>query len=1138
MMLFKRREPSNTNSPILQFGNSVIAPNSVIRQFGNSVISSNSHKGSALLVVLGMLSFMLISAVAFSAYMRYSRLPSSFLRRSSASRLLAKAALAEAIDEIDAAIGNNPHPGIGTLQPREGAGSLNVGNGAYNEDLRTRNHWMHHVYIGTNQLFESDRTVSTLTLEGLAYIPAPLVNEARYYSRRSMAGMWKGLGFDSGRYAFCAIDVSDMLDVNRLSAKASRTSSPGGKISLAYLFESGEEHTGSDGDPKQWDDFLENQVKARKKSLAEKEVETALADDVTPDPVDSTRVPFVSVADLNLALDNFQPNSWLSPFCKYVLNNGGDFYGPAGVTDPIGQQADKLMRQNFVADSWLAPTEGMAVTGSRRLIDLSDFAEQPFETVDLTQLPFPVERLIDNPTREAGQRLANKLSFFGYAALYDYLDANNVPVSLAMPTTERAPMIAGIGNEQMNSAQLVATPTSDEEHIPNVQNPPYHVKKTTHVKINPDVFTKFIDEGTVKAVLAYPFRRGVEMLGGAESPFKFTLEGQLSVFFAREGAFNFRSGGGALSLNQNLFTGSGSVDQQGVIRIPLKFGNFSNTSFSNVKTEQDALKEADAILSQSNAKGDVVTYLQNTDLLTITEEWDVTLDANGNPQESEHQVTAADSEFKILTPGANAATALGSFLNGREEKLVVNSALWLRVKNGKNKTVDLVPASLADDDALNSANNANAMIIADIVGKNPLMLKTGGSALTVSVGAFTGAAAGGGGATPVPLDFSMNVQCIDPRWNWAPEHWYSTGQRVTKDTWKTAVDGFLGKEGRDKDIFLMTSDAGYMQSVYEIACLPRFTDLKNYGQNQVCGNMSRLGGTFNGFETSPDNVRNSGLMWKSYHPFVTDGVSVRDPFEALRLVNDGLGFRINPYTDNYNVMMAAFANTPCDWWAAARTTKQNLPQANGNMSYPEQSERLDAKNFNQDFCFNDFNTDARLRWRERPDQNNPGGLMGVARRFMNLVRQRVNALGTEATVDTWMDVWDGVEYTAQPAGLRRNANVQDQLTVNDQLEISERMDWDGVNSDFCGETSSEFADLKDVERRFLYGYWRECFAARQQLFLIFVRAEPMMMGGGASGQTPPQLGARAVALVWRDPAPSADNRTPHKTRVLFYRQFD
>ena len=51
--------------------------------------SRHCRRGSALLIVLGMLSFMIVSAVAFAAFMRYSRMPSSYLRRSSASRLLA-----------------------------------------------------------------------------------------------------------------------------------------------------------------------------------------------------------------------------------------------------------------------------------------------------------------------------------------------------------------------------------------------------------------------------------------------------------------------------------------------------------------------------------------------------------------------------------------------------------------------------------------------------------------------------------------------------------------------------------------------------------------------------------------------------------------------------------------------------------------------------------------------------------------------------------------------------------------------------------------------------------------------------------------------------------------------------------------
>ena len=44
-----------------------------------------------------------------------------------------------------------------------------------------------------------------------------------------------------------------------------------------------------------------------------------------------------------------------------------------------------------------------------------------------------------------------------------------------------------------------------------------------------------------------------------------------------------------------------------------------------------------------------------------------------------------------------------------------------------------------------------------------------------------------------------------------------------------------------------------------------------------------------------------------------------------------------------------------------------------------------------------------------------------------------------------------------------------------------------------------------------------------------------MMGG--EGQTPPQLGARAMALVWRDPE-ATEGDEPHQTRILFYRQFE
>ena len=120
------------------------------------------------------------------------------------------------------------------------------------------------------------------------------------------------------------------------------------------------------------------------------------------------------------------------------------------------------------------------------------------------------------------------------------------------------------------------------------------------------------------------------------------------------------------------------------------------------------------------------------------------------------------------------------------------------------------------------------------------------------------------------------------------------------------------------------------------------------------------------------------------------------------------------------------------------------------------------------------------------------------------------------------------------------------------------------NNKFLGETLG--SALHGVDRKFLASFWRECFANRQQLFLVFVRAEPTSVGGGAAdAMSSAQLGGRAVALVWRDPSvpaknidqrkPRSDFRSlsdstkedfrrmkkecpPHRTRILFYHQFD
>ena len=172
-----------------------------------------------------------------------------------------------------------------------------------------------------------------------------------------------------------------------------------------------------------------------------------------------------------------------------------------------------------------------------------------------------------------------------------------------------------------------------------------------------------------------------------------------------------------------------------------------------------------------------------------------------------------------------------------------------------------------------------------------------------------------------------------------------------------------------------------------------------------------------------------------------------------------------------------------------------------------------AKEFNESYAWSEMNSDAKFAWKD---------LKNVVSAFKAKMQAQTDVAGWE---DAYDELW--------------------------------RLDGSDADSLMGAKLENDTDDLYGVDRKFLYGYWRDCFAVKQQLFLIFVRAEPMMMGGGIIGQTPPQLGARAVALVWRNPyrssrpyATTADDDSPglpsatvpeyapHQTRVLFYRQFD
>ena len=1056
-----------------------------------------TKKGSALLIVIGMLGFLIISAVAFSAYMRYSRLPSSYLRRSASSRQLVKAAMAEAIDSLDRAVNNNPHPGVGNLST----------------DGKLHNEWRNRVLVGVNNWQEPgepsvrwDKTVSPLCLEALAYIPPTLVNEARYYSRLSPTAEWKAFDFDVGRYAFCVLDVSDYFDVNRMFANERRSSASNQRVSLSYIFEDGAKHTGSGSGASQWDTFMEQfrDVDSKTKEISFQ-----------------SKYPLISVADFNLALgQKGSIGKMKSPFVEYIKSTGSrDGFYDLGKN---GNEAadDMVSRMTFVTDGLFPKTNERTVSGAggnqmvggdgEKVYDIADGANQPFklETLSMSETtPNTLSKLILDQgviQGEAKNKWSEFLGQIGMISLYDYLDADRIPLSLAIPTVERVPMICAVQPDLQNITIAVK-----KEFEPNTAetSPEYagvitkndaerRVRKIVRYKIDNSKLGPGLMGSAVKALTVFPFARKDDMDGS------FKVDGQLKLFFSSQ-EMPLRTGVGGnnqedmLHLEKDVKE-TGHDIETGITSIKLT----SNVEISpkDIKQQSEAVQQHDFMMAGETPK--IADSYNNNPLLTVEYEWIQTpqKDQNGTvigwtpslekivAENKIEDIKTASTAFPALKKDGtvdpdfkNSESLKNMIVQSQGRTVYYNCALWLRVKNGDDKVVDMVPACMQDD----ALQNSTAVILPAqqvVPGDSayPLLKFDTGVSLDFSVSGFEKLASEGQAPNVVTLN-PKAAWVADPRYNHSPEDWFSSGGEVTAQSWLAWIEGnVLGKEGRDRDIFMATSDAGYLQSIYELAMLPRLKNPDD-GNAASCLLDSQRDDTRLTIPSLFSDTKNNQIAWKTYDPFERDWKA----FSKLPFVNEGTGFKVNPYSDSTNVMMSVFANTPLDW----RCTSTNVTDSGVDFS------SMNMEDFNKKYAFNAYSETAKLDWED---------LEKVAGKFMGAMKN--NSLGTN-----WEEVW-------------RNS-----------------MDWKEDSSDgtrLCGIELNSDVKLWGADKKYLYGFWKECFAVKQQLFLVFVRAEPMMMGSGAAGHTPPQLGGRAMALVWRDPTRTKNNNTPHKTRVLFYRQFD
>ena len=451
----------------------------------------------------------------------------------------------------------------------------------------------------------------------------------------------------------------------------------------------------------------------------------------------------------------------------------------------------------------------------------------------------------------------------------------------------------------------------------------------------------------------------------------------------------------------------------------------------------------------------------------------------------------------------------------------------MRIINGDGKTVDLVPAVADDDQTLNGINNTGNPMLREYnysaAQSAPLLRFEGDKSFRYSE-MVSSAAAGGGMVEWSPKSFST----LDPRFNWAPEDWYATDEGAANSfsDWLNKVNTYLGSgeannRGCDSDIFCAVSNQGFLQSLGEVAFLPRLTDIDGGGVALLA--MLGGGGYDGVVRTSAQQIANIRCAWCSfsmdrevYNYFNSCGIGRSLSRECL----------VNPYTPDRAIMMAALANTPCDYWAAgvALDKEENkLKQTLGDDSLPTINDAAAAV---QKYAFSERNNQAHLSCKELTQI---AEVLQANFRDTSRLSAAKTKLPSRQMADAWEEVWDDLNWMPS----RGSPNFENFLGV--QLE----------------------SPLYGIDRKFLYSYWRDCFANRQQLFLIFMRAESSAIGGPGEG-TPGQKGARAVALVWRNPAATTDTSTgedgrigdenasqdsvvtrrPHQTRVLFYHQFD
>jgi hypothetical protein len=378
-----------------------------------------SKRGSALLIVLGFLSFMMVSAVSFAIYMRIERQASSNYRHAITARHMLNAALYRAIDEIDS--------------------ELRIERVNTEADLRARKYpeWPGHTKpSAVPNGMDNGQESRVLSMEALSFIPGIYVNDVRRYAvtneNDSVSGVsvnndkysylgtkWRSLSMPVnsivggenayeeavvGRYSYLCVNVSDMFDVN--VCKATVRDSVTNRVSIGHLF-----GPNSDARRKTFDDY-----------------------------VDNTGIKFETLQDFYACMFKINDPTFGSPYHEY-MQAGNAIDADAGF--------DEAANQVIITDA-LAKAQPATATACNILL------QQPISPANLTMSQSASVSLQNTPLQgRDGFQDAVVKTFTGRlpggaaldvfpVMLADYIDEDNIPKALNMPTVELVPMVSQI----------------------------------------------------------------------------------------------------------------------------------------------------------------------------------------------------------------------------------------------------------------------------------------------------------------------------------------------------------------------------------------------------------------------------------------------------------------------------------------------------------------------------------------------------------------------------------------------------------------------------------------------------------------------------------------------------------------------